>query len=315
MSTRVRGTIVGLFGLLFATAAGAQTADMSVFKVAPSTVLAGAGGGIVYQLVVSNGGPDDAQNASFIDTLPGGTTYFSTVQTSGPTFTCSHPNSGDPGGTVSCSIPTLTASASATFNISVGVPATTTGTLINTITCSSQTADDDSGNNSATTVTTVNTQADLSISKNAPATANAGTNLTYTITVANGGPSAAANVSMTDAVPVNTTFVSESQTNGTPFSCMTPPAGGLGNVTCTLGSFAPGVATFSITVQANPAAVGAVITNTASATTDTTDPVSINNSSTTVTTITAAPLALASPGVLLLLGIALAVAGAFVLKQ
>ena len=42
----------------------------------------------------------------------------------------------------------------------------------------------------------------------------AGNDITYTITVANAGPSDAQTVAITDIVPANTTFVSDAQTSG-----------------------------------------------------------------------------------------------------
>ena len=103
----------------------------------------------------------------------------------------------------------------------------------------------------------------------------------------NNGPSNAASVALTDAVPVNTTFVSASQTVGPTFSCTTPAVGGTGTVNCTIASFAPTSATFSITVHINPGAIGAVISNTANATTSTTDSNPGNNTSTALTNATA----------------------------
>ncbi len=56
-----------------------------------------------------------------------------------------------------------------------------------------------------------NASADISVVKNGPFQAAAGANVTYTIFVTNRGPDTAQNVVLTDGVPANTTFVSESQ--------------------------------------------------------------------------------------------------------
>ena len=53
----------------------------------------------------------------------------------------------------------------------------------------------------------------------------AGNNLTYAITVHNSGPSDAQGVSLSDAIPASTTFVSAMQTSGPAFSLSTPPVG------------------------------------------------------------------------------------------
>src|SRR5207244_12664541 len=55
--------------------------------------------------------------------------------------------------------------------------------------------------------------ADLTVTKTGPAFAAPGTNITYTITLTNNGPSNAQSVSLTDAVPTATTFVSATQTS------------------------------------------------------------------------------------------------------
>lgn len=89
-------------------------------------------------------------------------------------------------------------------------------------------ADANIGNNSSTATTTISSSSDLAVAKTATATATAGTNLTYNITVTNNGPSDSAAVTMSDTLPPNTTFVSESQGTGPTFICANPPAGGTG---------------------------------------------------------------------------------------
>lgn len=68
---------------------------------------------------------------------------------------------------------------------------------------------------------------DLSVTKvDSQDPVNTGSNLSYTITVTNGGPDAAANASWTDTLPVGTTFVSLSSVGG--WSCTLPEAGDIG---------------------------------------------------------------------------------------
>ena len=62
-------------------------------------------------------------------------------------------------------------------------------TVSNGASISSSTSDPNSGNNSSITNTMVSTSADLAVTKVGPATAPVGSNLTYTITVTNNGPS------------------------------------------------------------------------------------------------------------------------------
>src|SRR5260370_42085999 len=71
--------------------------------------------------------------------------------------------------------------------------------------------------------------ADLSVTKvDTPDPVNTGSNLTYTITVSNNGPDAAANASWSDTLPAGTTFVSMPDVSG--WSCTTPAAGHNGTV-------------------------------------------------------------------------------------
>src|SRR5438477_1846948 len=69
--------------------------------------------------------------------------------------------------------------------------------------------DPDTSDNTATELTTVNTSANLALTKSdSPDPVLAGNNITYTLTVTNNGPSDATGVSLSDAIPAGTTFVS-----------------------------------------------------------------------------------------------------------
>ena len=88
---------------------------------------------------------------------------------------------------------------------------TAAGTVLsNTATATTTTFDPTTANNSATTTTTVaNANADLTISKSAPATTIAGdpAGFDYGLTVTNNGPSVhVGGISVTDTLPAGTTF-------------------------------------------------------------------------------------------------------------
>lgn len=122
-------------------------------------------------------------------------------------------------------------------------------------------------------------EADLSVTKtDSPDPVGIGEDLTYTVTVANAaGPDAAGGVTLTDTLPAGVSYVSTTPSQG---SC----SQSAGTVTCSLGTVAVGgAATVSIVVEPN--AVG-TISNSASATTTTTDPNSGNNTATASTTVT-----------------------------
>jgi uncharacterized repeat protein (TIGR01451 family) len=128
--------------------------------------------------------------------------------------------------------------------------------------------------------------ADIAITKTAAAAVSAGTNLTYTITVTNNGPSDAAGVTFTDVLPPNTTFVSEAQTSGPAFNCTNPAVGATGTVSCTIGSLPSGaVATFNLIVSIATTTPAGPLSNTVNATATTTDPNPANNSATFTTTV------------------------------
>ena len=111
----------------------------------------------------------------------------------------------------------------------------------------------------------------------------AGTNLTYTINVTNGGPDVAANVVVTDSLPAQTTFQSISAPG---WSCTSPAVGANGTVQCTRGSLAVGTAAIQITVRVDPATPdGTVLSNTASVGSSAFDNNPSNNSNTETTTV------------------------------
>src|SRR5262249_19485979 len=158
-------------------------------------------------------------------------------------------------------------------------------TISNTATAFSGTGDSNPANNSATQMTAVINQADLSVVKTGPATALAGTDVTYTITVTNNGPNTAPSVTLTDTLPPATTFVAQTGLSGVSV--------GAGAVSGTLGPVASGGnAVVTIVVHITPAtANNTTITDTATATipaaTGVTDPNLGNNTGTAATTVLA----------------------------
>lgn len=252
----------------------AASADLVLTKTdSPDPVNQGAN--ITYTLTLTNNGPSDAQLVSLNDAVPAGTTLVSFVQNTGPAFIIFP-------ATTNATAFTLAAGASATFTLVVNVGAATTGTISNTANVSSTTADPNGANNTATANTVVNT-ADLAVAKSdTPDPVAAGSNISYTLTIVNNGPASASNVTLSDSVPANTTFVSMVQTSGPAFTLTTGPA----TESATIATFAPGAsATFTLVVNVNAGASG-TITNTATATSASTDPIPGNNSATATTTIT-----------------------------
>jgi uncharacterized repeat protein (TIGR01451 family)/CSLREA domain-containing protein len=122
-------------------------------------------------------------------------------------------------------------------------------------------------------------QADLEISKaDSPDPVTVGDNLTYTITVTNRGPDAAANVVVTDTLPSGVTFVSASP------GCVHSA----GVVTCNLGTI-PAGDSVTITIVVTPTAPGNIVNN-VSVDSDTDDPDPANNAATAPTEVNEGPI-------------------------
>ncbi|MGA8408216.1 MAG: C25 family cysteine peptidase [Candidatus Acidiferrales bacterium] len=277
--------------------AAANTANIVVTNSAsPNPVQ--AGNNITYVITVTNQGPSAATTVTFNDTVPTNTTFFSFAQ-SGTVWSCPSPGSG---GKVTCTIGTLAPGATSTLTLVVNVASgTASGTVISdTASTSTATPDSNPSSNSATANVTVASagQYDLSITKTgSPNPVTPGNNITYLLKFANNGPNSASNVTYTDTVPANTTFVSLAIPAGA--TCPTVPAvGGTGAISCCPGSggVCSGAAVpsgtsaqFSLVVKVNSGtAAGTTITNTAMIA-PTTNDVTVANNSSTATTIVASP--------------------------
>jgi uncharacterized repeat protein (TIGR01451 family) len=125
---------------------GEQTnADLSIVKTV-SAASVPVGSSLTYTLTVANHGPFSAQNVQVLDTLPPGANYQSAA---GADWALSQTQ-----GTVTATLPSLDVGASSQFTVAVKAPAVP-GTLTNTATVSSTTADTNPTNNSSTATTTV----------------------------------------------------------------------------------------------------------------------------------------------------------------
>ena len=239
-----------------------------------------AGTDLRYTIGFVNHGPSDAQRVAVRDVLPPHTSFVSAAVLVGAGWTIAAPPAGGTGEVV-FSQGTVAPLATATFEIVVHVLADTpAGTVVrNTATASSDTNESvpDPHPNSAAAETTVQTEADLElISKlDTPDPVTAGTDLRYTIGFVNHGPSDAQRVAVRDVLPPHATFVSAAVLVGAGWTIAAPPAGGTGEVVFSQGTVAPlATATFEIVVHVladTPA--GTVVRNTATASSDTNEPV------------------------------------------
>ncbi|MEG4059235.1 DUF4347 domain-containing protein, partial [Microcoleus sp. Pol7_B2] len=239
------------------------TADVATTKKGPPA--AAPGSPITYTITTVNNGPNPAENVLVEDQLPRGAVF----------------GSADSGGTfnpttrlVSWRIPNLAVGASQTRTVTVTAP-TTLGAITNSVFSSSNTIDPVPANNSGSspearvTTTITNNIADVVTRKTGPATAVAGSSVTYTITAANSGPSAATNVAIADSIVPGLTGVSVSDSGS--YNATT------GIVTWTAITSLASAASANRTVSfAVPATISA-IANTASSTSTSPDPNPANN--------------------------------------
>ena len=226
-------------------------ADVGIGKVGSATVLAASN--LVYTISVTNFGPSSASGVVVTDTLPATVTFVSATG-----------GGVNNSGVVSWSLGTL--ANGQVSNVTVTVTAPASGSLTNAASVSSPTGDPNCTNNvTPPVITTVTPVADVGIGKTGSASVLASSNLVYTISVTNFGPSSASGVVVTDTLPATVTFVSAT-------------GGGVNNsgvVSWSLGTLANGqVSNVTVTVTA-PAS--GTLTNTASVSSPTGDPNSTNN--------------------------------------
>ena len=202
---------------------------------------------ITYTITVANAGPDTATSIEITDTLPAGVTYVSDTPSQG--------SYDDVTGV--WSVASLASAASATLEIEVTVDGGTGGsTITNTagVTAVDQ-IDPDSTDDQDDADITVQS-ADLSVTKDVDdANPDEGDTITYTITVANGGPDTATNIEITDILPAGVTYSSD-----------TPSQGSYDDVTgvWSVGTLANGAsATLDIEVTVDGGTGGSTITNNA----------------------------------------------------
>jgi len=231
-------------------------ADVSIVKSGPVSASPGT---IVYTVTVTNNGPSTASSVSVADPTPPGLTFVS--------------NSGACTTAYPCSLGSLNNAQTAVISSTYTVPANASGTITNTATVSSSTADPNNTNNSSTVVTPVNQTADLQIVKSGPASIVAGAPITYTLTITNNGPSDATSVTVTDPAPSGLTFVSNSGACTTAFPCTIPTI------------LAGGTATITSTFNTAPSLTAPII-NSAGVSSAIIDPNGTNNNSSVTTTVT-----------------------------
>ena len=183
---------------------------------------------VTYTVTASNNGPAIATGVKVIEALPAGLTFVSAMSTAG---------SYNPATRV-WTVGTVAVGAMPSLQIMARVVSPNAQT--NTAVISGDQSDPDSSNNQAT-VTVTPQQADLVVGKRVSnPTPNVGDTITYTVTVANDGPSNATGVTLQEVLPAQVGYLSSSATQGS-FNPATR--------TWTVGSVAVGV-TQTLTITA-----------------------------------------------------------------
>ncbi len=244
-------------------------ADLAVTKLCKPDTQIQAGETIECTVFVDNYGPSYARDVFVTDTilsdqqvtvsnLPPSCTR--TAVTGGWRLRCQF-------GDVANASSTMTGRASVTYSLS-----TDEGGDIDThATAASDTPDPNPDNNEAHVTLTVDSTSDLRIDKSGPATAVAGTDIAYSLSITNDGPSIAHGVVIEDNVPAGVAILAVSGSNGATCNAGAPGDASL-PTRCSFGDVAPDASrTMTISVHVLPDTL-ATVHNDARVTSDTFDP-------------------------------------------
>jgi uncharacterized repeat protein (TIGR01451 family) len=252
------------------TACSLDKVDLALAKTGPAQVATGAT--ISWKLTVTDRSADPSSGYVVNDAVPSAVTGVAT-STAGCTVS---------GNDVQCVEGLLKSGASRTITITGKAP-DTPQSVTNKATVTGNEADPDTADDTASATTAVG-GADLSISKTVgDATPTVGAQGTYTISVANAGPDAAAGVVVTDDLPAGTTYDSASASTGTASEVT---SNGTQVVTWDVGTL-DDAATAKLLVTVTFSATGSVV-NTASVTSLTFDPGGTTQSASAAATVSAA---------------------------
>jgi uncharacterized repeat protein (TIGR01451 family) len=282
---------LSMIALMFVVGAAAKLTsaffaegDISVIKTGPDTAMPDTD--VTYTITVLTSGPDDTVGAQLTDNLPSGMTFVSVDSTGAPGWLCPEPSMGNP---LICTKSTSPAGSTDVITLTVHIaPDSPPGTFFTNIAIVSGSPNDTPENDSSTASTQIpSNETDLAITKTGPSQVHPDSDVTYTITVTNGGSNTATNPQFTDTLPNSSTpsgfqmsFVSFSQTSGPAWdNCTTPTP-------CQTMSLAPGSTSTFTLVGHVPAGTpdGAQYTNQVALTSDA-DPNSENDSVSSLATV------------------------------
>ncbi|GAB4191734.1 MAG: hypothetical protein Tsb002_20760 [Wenzhouxiangellaceae bacterium] len=233
-----------------------NVANLTLDVVAPAQATAGAD--LTVDWLVTNRGPDPASAVQFtVGVMPA----LATTTISAP---CA--------GGFPCDLGTLPSGQAIPISVTYAVPPDATGVIDVDGQLSSTTSDDMPGDESAMAAITIVTEADLAVTKSGPAFALPGSTIDYMLQIDHLGGSLARNAVLSD------TFSSELSL----LSVNAPCAGGF---PCDLGDLKPGQSLMLTAQFQVMAGFTGTVSNTAAISSDASDPVAANNSSTATTTV------------------------------
>ena len=241
--------------------------DLSVSKVGSIDAIL-PGQPLTYTLTVRNNGPSSATNVTLVDRLPAQVVFSSAQSGQG---TCQEAM-----GTVTCDLGRLENGASVNTVISVVSRLSAAGgIIINSASVRASQGDPDESDNQTEERTVVligsGPQSDLSLSKSdSPDPVEPGAPLTFTLSVANSGPSTATRVRVLDTLPEGVTFVSADADQGN-CSEIRP-----GVVLCNLEDLISG-ATTDVNISTRVITSDSILINSATVRSDEDDPDISNN--------------------------------------
>ena len=184
-----------------ASATPALIADLAIAKALMTAPIPGLPA--TYTIVVHNRGPSPVAGATVTDVFPAALLGVSWTCTADPGSTCTPAGTGNLAATID-----LERGDRATFTVTGTIASGATGVLTNTATVAvpAGVTDPHGTNNSSTSTVTLTPIADMQVTKTGPTQATPGTNITYTITATNAGPSDATGVVLNDVTPPGLTL-------------------------------------------------------------------------------------------------------------